>query len=512
MICDDPQLNQKFGSRPRVSPQGGLARLRRKFGGFYGIFLPGILETLARRMRSDKRMRAGSVLPALLRRLAPGLVPGRWKGGAQGLTPLRPSSAALDAARNAMARFAPTEPDLARLEGPVLEALPASPGPASPRMLAWLRLQPALEAPVTRMILLPSLRHGETGRVALNAFRAAEAQGGAGSTLLVVTDAARLETAALLPEGGRVVTLADPEIDLLAEDRVVLLAALVQRLRPRSVLNVDSRAGWDMVLRHGRPLSALTRLCAHVLSEDYDAQGHRVDHAYLDLRNALPHLAAVHCDHAGLLADFAVLHGLPPQLVAKLRPVPQPAPAGRLRAQREGGSRRVLWAGSLAWQMAPDLLPAIAAGAPEISFEVYGAGTRAEVRAALRGAPPNLTRHGAFSEFAALPAEAYDALLYTARWDGLPRILLEAGAAGLPVVASQVGGIGSLLTVETGWPVAAVEDPAAYVAALRALLADPETTKARAACLHCRISAQHTVEAHAAALGVAPGFLWTGKA
>lgn len=512
MSSDDPQSSQRLGSRPRVAAQGRIARLRRKIGRLYRVLLPGILETLARRMRSDQRMPAGAMLQALHRRLTPGLAQGQARGGLQGLPPLRPSSAVLVAARNAIATFAPTEPDLACIEGPALEALPARPGPLSPRMQAWLRLQPALEAPVSRMILLPSLCRGAAARVAINALRAADAKGGAGSTLLVVTDATRLEAAALLPEPGRVVMLAAPDLDLRAEDRIVLLVALVQRLRPKAVLNVSSRAGWDLVLRHGRPLSALTRLSAYVLSEEYDAQGHRVDHAYLDLRNALPHLAAVHCDHAGLLADFAAAHALPPEQRAKLRPVPQPVPALRFPSQREGGIRRVLWAGRLTWQRAPDLLRAIAAAAPEITFEVHGSGTRAEVRAALRGAPSNIVSHGAFSDLAALPAEAYGALLYTARWDGLPGLLLEAGAAGLPIVASEVGGIGSLLTAETGWPVAAIEDPSAYVAALRALLTDHQAAKARAACLHRRIVEQHNIETHAAALGGAPGFLWDDKA
>jgi len=487
-------------------PPGRKARLRRKLATLYRVVLPGVLEALAARMRSNARLPPGLLLRALLRRLAPGLAPARGEAA-----PMRPSPAVLAAAREALAAYAPTEPDLARLREMELERLLAVPGPVTPRALAWRRLQPALEAPVRRMILMPWLGHGGAERVALNAFRAAEAQDGPGSTLVVVTDTARLEAAGWLPQGARVAVLEGPEGALLAEDRVALLAALVQRLRPLAVLNVNSRAGWELVLRHGRPLSALTRLSAYVFCEDHDAQGRRVDYAYLHLRTALPHLAAVHCDHAGFLEGFAALHALPPQEVAKLRPVPQPAPSLPPVPPAAGG-KRVLWAGRITPQKAPDLLPAIAAAAPEMRFEMHGAGTGAEVKAALRGAPANLTHHGAYAEFVALRPEAHDALLYTARWDGLPNVLLEAGAAGLPIVAAQVGGIGELITTETGWPVTAPEDPAAYAAALRALLADPGEAAARAARLRAHIAAHHSEAAHAAALRAEPGFLWDGPA
>ena len=37
--------------------------------------------------------------------------------------------------------------------------------------------------------------------------------------------------------------------------------------------------------------------------------------------------------------------------------------------------------------------------------------------------------------------------------DGIPNVILEAMASGVPVVASQVGSIGEVVTPETGWPI-----------------------------------------------------------
>ncbi|HEY5627139.1 MAG TPA: glycosyltransferase [Nitrospira sp.] len=42
--------------------------------------------------------------------------------------------------------------------------------------------------------------------------------------------------------------------------------------------------------------------------------------------------------------------------------------------------------------------------------------------------------------------QAFDVLLLTSHWEGLPRVILEASAAGVPVVATKVGGVEEVLT------------------------------------------------------------------
>jgi glycosyltransferase involved in cell wall biosynthesis len=63
----------------------------------------------------------------------------------------------------------------------------------------------------------------------------------------------------------------------------------------------------------------------------------------------------------------------------------------------------------------------------------------------------------------------------------MPLVVLEAMAAGLPVVASRVSGIPEVvLDGETGWLVPP-EDPGALAAALAALLADADEGRRRGA-------------------------------
>jgi glycosyltransferase involved in cell wall biosynthesis len=65
-------------------------------------------------------------------------------------------------------------------------------------------------------------------------------------------------------------------------------------------------------------------------------------------------------------------------------------------------------------------------------------------------------------------------LVVPSRAESLPYVVLEAAAAGVPVIASRVGGIGEICG-ESGTRLVAPGDVAAWVEAIRAVLAQPET-------------------------------------
>lgn len=80
-----------------------------------------------------------------------------------------------------------------------------------------------------------------------------------------------------------------------------------------------------------------------------------------------------------------------------------------------------------------------------------------------------------------------DAFVLSSRWEGLPRAVLEATHAGLPVVATDVGGVSEVLEDGvTGWLVSAGEQ-GALAAALRELLQDPSEAERRVAAARLRL-------------------------
>ena len=93
--------------------------------------------------------------------------------------------------------------------------------------------------------------------------------------------------------------------------------------------------------------------------------------------------------------------------------------------------------------------------------------------------PSNMTLMGVYTSLDELPLGDCDGWLYTSGWDGLPTILIEIAARGMPVVASAVGGVPELITPRTGWPVPADASAEDYVRALREMLAAPKARLAR---------------------------------
>ena len=58
---------------------------------------------------------------------------------------------------------------------------------------------------------------------------------------------------------------------------------------------------------------------------------------------------------------------------------------------------------------------------------------------------------GTYTHIEDIPLEGFDFFLYTSEWDGLPTVLIEVGARGIPVIASNVGGVSELIDESTGW-------------------------------------------------------------
>ncbi|MBX7119750.1 MAG: glycosyltransferase family 4 protein [Gemmatimonadaceae bacterium] len=88
--------------------------------------------------------------------------------------------------------------------------------------------------------------------------------------------------------------------------------------------------------------------------------------------------------------------------------------------------------------------------------------------------------HGELPDSALLLA-AFDGFVLSSRSEGTPIVVLEAMRAGLPVVATAVGGVPDVVQDGvTGWLVPS-EDPPALAAALGALVADPGAGRTRGA-------------------------------
>lgn len=81
-------------------------------------------------------------------------------------------------------------------------------------------------------------------------------------------------------------------------------------------------------------------------------------------------------------------------------------------------------------------------------------------------------------DHAAMPAflHAADIFVRPSRTEGMGNSFVEAMAAGLPVIATQEGGLSDFITTEVAWPVRK-DTPQDIVAAVGSILGNPEATK-----------------------------------
>lgn len=84
---------------------------------------------------------------------------------------------------------------------------------------------------------------------------------------------------------------------------------------------------------------------------------------------------------------------------------------------------------------------------------------------------------------------AFDALVLSSRTEGTPMILFEAMAAGVPIVATRVGGVPDVVT-EAEARLVPPEDPTALAAAVRAVRDEPEATRRLVEAARRRLEAQ----------------------
>jgi glycosyltransferase involved in cell wall biosynthesis len=193
------------------------------------------------------------------------------------------------------------------------------------------------------------------------------------------------------------------------------------------------------------------------------------------------------------------------------------APAARrpaVPARSSQGRPQILWASRVTRVKFPELLPHIAGLLPECDIHAFGAreiGYRfptvknlllpgSDLGDRLQKAP-NLHWRGPYRKFGDLPLERFSALLYTSLYDGLPNVLIEAGAHGIPIIApTGVGGIGELIGEATGWPIENHYDAREYADRVRDVLASPEEAAARAEALSDLVATRHSFEAFCTAV------------
>lgn len=297
------------------------------------------------------------------------------------------------------------------------------------------------------------------------------------------------------------VPLADTLRDAGVDVRIVRLPARDYRAERRAVAAACAAGGARVVHTHGYRADVLHGAFApagvrSVSTVHGFTGGTRRNRAYEWVQErALGRVDAV-VGVSGPIVDRLREAGVPSARLHLCRNAFAPTePLGRDEARARlglGPARFVVgWVGRLSHEKGPDLLPDILAALPaDVTLAVVGDGPLAAgiaARAAALGVSDRLHMAGARGDAPRL-ARAFDAFLLSSRTEGTPIALLEAMHAGVPAVATRVGGVPDVLVDGVHGRVVGSGDVNALVQAIVALRADPAGTARRVDAARRRIA------------------------
>jgi glycosyltransferase involved in cell wall biosynthesis len=157
----------------------------------------------------------------------------------------------------------------------------------------------------------------------------------------------------------------------------------------------------------------------------------------------------------------------------------------------------VAWIGRFSPEKGPDRLPALVRQLrTPCVFALVGDGAlRAETLDALAsvGGTTTVRWLGARGDIARL-MRAFDVLVLTSRSEGMPMVVLEAMASGVPVVSFDVGDVRCAVDATTGWLVPAADEPK-MAAAVETALRDVGTHQRKGVAAAARVAADFSTDA-----------------
>lgn len=399
-------------------------------------------------------------------------------------------------ARELVAKAAELEPLVMRPYGAQEIMVPPVKHPAKTMVDAAKAMRSALDAThYDTIVLAPHCRMAGSARVTGALTTALKILNPDKSVLVVTTDLADFERTDWFHPEVRVFDMSVHTLNLGPDHRIRLLLDLVRGLAPSNIINVNSRLAWDLFRSYGKQLSRLSRLSSYLFTWDLDRNGNKGGYPITYFQSCFGHLSRVVVDNSALrdelVARYSMSRKLRDRIVVAYTPVDVPKTdySKVYETRRNNGRKlRAIWAGRFDRQKRFDLVVEIARRMPELEIWAWGKPVLGGLVVDFSSLPNNIKLLGVYRNFDDLPLEASDFFLYTSEWDGLPTVLLDAGARGMATIASAVGGVADLLTEETGYPVADALDPDAYVAAINRMSADPSEVRRRAAALRYRVT------------------------
>lgn len=324
------------------------------------------------------------------------------------------------------------------------------------------------------IFIVPWVVRGGGDKVMFNYIKGIKENNPDSHFLVISTLPAKNGWAKLLPEYVDFVDFGNLTVSMRSELKENLFTRVLIQSQCRNLHIINSEygfvwaSGYKELIKNNFNLNA-SIFCAEYIPESNLKGKFSYDDPYLV--EIYPVVNKIFTDNKKIIEDVVARDGFSRE---KFRVHYQPIDKGNFKTHdkydgpKSNGKTHILWASRITNTKMPAMVAEIGKrlDPKRFSIDVYGAFS-GDIDKNIFKKIPSIKYCGPFDGFQTLPTNEKDMFLYTSLDDGVPNVILEAAASGLPIVASNDGGVSEfIIDKKTGILVKDKNDVDLYVEAI----------------------------------------------
>lgn len=334
---------------------------------------------------------------------------------------------------------------------------------------------------ISFLIFCPWLKLGGADKLTLNLIRGLKEIFPNETIGIITTEHVESELLDNLPQNIYFFDFGNSFLDTSREERDVLLLRFLVQIRAKNIININSHTLFNLLCKYSRNISFYSKIYCFCFCVYITPLGQTLGFAVDSIPQIIDDLTMVLTDNSNIIEYLTNRFGLDKE---KFQTVYQPVDTNNF-LYREFSEKEfvdILWASRIDDQKIPYVLEKIIEKSRNINFRFHiygGLAMNYEFEIKNLSKYDNAFTYGAYKGgIQNIKHSKYDMYLYTSKFDGMPNALLEAMSLGLPVVASNVGGIKEVVKDgKTGYLVNEIENEDAYIRALQKAWSDKKKLK-----------------------------------
>ena len=346
------------------------------------------------------------------------------------------------------------------------------------------------------IFVVPWVKIGGADKVLINYLNALREIKPNWKIAVITTLASKNEWASKIPDNACLFDYGNVAKNLYDdEERDILFTRLIIQLQSKRIHIINSEFAYNWAYSHRMLLEANYDLRISLFCHDIipNTNGEGVfDYADPYASRVEPYVSHIFTDNKAVIDKLVTSYGFNQE---KIKVHFQPF-VGEIYAHKKNNKNsqlRILWASRICTQKKPELVIKIAENLESNKYHIdmYGSIECGYDKKMFSGIDA-LEYRGGFNGLDSIDIEDYDCFLYTSFIDGLPNIILEVASKGLPIVASDAGGVKDFIRDKNTGILVSGDDPSSYVKALEYIYNNRDSAKELAENASCLLRKRHS--------------------